>query len=416
MDRETTRLALLVYPDLQGFVLDDGTMITEVSQALYGIIEAAYLWYKEVTGTLKSVGYKIIDADRGVVRKGTKGNDLIATIHVDDLMASASDTPTGQKLDEEFWGILERKYKGIVIQRGPSYRHLSCEINYDKAKGVITKSQTVFLSKILKQHEVSGVESLPCRLNILDPKPSDTFLLSSNAQSSFRSALQQVAYLVLTRPVIAWIVTYLQCRAHHPDSVDLADLWHLLRYLKGSPDVPLVYSPKDTQLRASVDTSYALYGERSHLGYAVTLGGDTNAPVAIKSSTIKLICRSSTEAEIHGVNELTSELLWAIDLLGELGYPQKPVRILEDNQSCITMMQQKPRNFQSKSKHIRVKWKFFRQQYKQGIMYLEHCPTDRMVADLLTKPLGGQLFRRHAQTLHNSVRAVEGCVKAHRKK
>jgi hypothetical protein len=350
-----------------------------------------------------------------VVYKGVHGEDLFASIHVDDLKSSASDNAAGIALDKEFWGILETKYKGLAIQHGPDYRHLSCELHYDKKKGIITKSQTVFLRKILKQHAVSGRETLPYRLDILKEKSAEVSKLSTSEHSSFRSALMQVAYLIQTRPTIAWIIAYLQSKAHAPDQVDLMDLWHLLRYLNAHQDVPLVFQPKDTQLRACADTSYGIYDERSHLGFAITLGGDSNAPVATKSSLIKLICRSSTEAEIHGVNELTSELLWTIDLLTELGYPQEPVAILEDNQSCITMMQQEPRNFQSKSRHIRIKWGFFRQLYKQGLMYLKHCPTDQMPADLLTKPLGGVLFRRHAKTLQN-FDAVEGCVKHHTSK
>ena len=46
------------------------------------------------------------------------------------------------------------------------------------------------------------------------------------------------------------------------------------------------------------------------------------------------------------MNEVVSELLWCRDILEELGYPQQPIAIREDNQSCITMLQQEPRNFQ----------------------------------------------------------------------
>ena len=76
-----------------------------------------------------------------------------------------------------------------------------------------------------------------------------------------------------------------------------------------------------------------------------------------------------------------------------------PIR--EDNQSCITMLQQEPRNFQSKSKHVRVKWAFFRQEYAKRTLFLEYCPTSDMVADLLTKPLGGKAHNRHSTKLFN---------------
>ena len=105
---------------------------------------------------------------------------------------------------------------------------------------------------------------------------------------------------------------------------------------------------------------------------------------------MKTVVRSSTEAEITAVNEVVSDLLWCRDILEELGYAQKAMPIREDNLSCITMLQQEPRNFQSKSKHVRVKWAFFRQEYAKRTLFLEYCHNKNMVADLLTKPLGGK--------------------------
>ena len=60
------------------------------------------------------------------------------------------------------------------------------------------------------------------------------------------------------------------------------------------------------------------------------------------------------------MNEIASEILWCRDVQEELGYPQGKIPIAEDNMSCITMPQKEPRSFHSKSRHVRVKWAFFR--------------------------------------------------------
>lgn len=44
--------------------------------------------------------------------------------------------------------------------------------------------------------------------------------------------------------------------------------------------------------------------------------------MGLKGGRIKTVVRSSTEAEIVGVNEVTSEILWVRDVLVELGFPQ----------------------------------------------------------------------------------------------
>ena len=73
--------------------------------------------------------------------------------------------------------------------------------------------------------------------------------------------------------------------------------------------------------------------------------------------------------------------------------------IFQANQSCITMLQREPRNFVTKSRHVRVKWAFFREEYANRSVKLRYCPTHQMLADLLTKPLGGKLHNLHSSTL-----------------
>ena len=63
------------------------------------------------------------------------------------------------------------------------------------------------------------------------------------------------------------------------------------------------------------------------------------------------------------------------------------------------MLQQEPRNFHSKSRHVRVKWAFFREEYAKRTVKLRFCPTQNMLADLLTKPLGGKVHTLHASRI-----------------
>ena len=62
---------------------------------------------------------------------------------------------------------------------------------------------------------------------------------------------------------------------------------------------------------------------------------------------------------------------------------------------------------QTKSKHVRVKWRFYRQVHRNGLVHLVYCPTADMRADLLTKPLGGNARVRHM----TSILAGAGAVK-----
>ena len=65
------------------------------------------------------------------------------------------------------------------------------------------------------------------------------------------------------------------------------------------------------------------------------------------------------------------------------------------------MMQTEPRDFQTNSRHARVKWAFVRQEHEKGIPRLIYCPTETMRADLLIKPLRGKVFRDHDSAIRD---------------
>uniref|UniRef100_A0A1X7TJD0 Copia protein n=1 Tax=Amphimedon queenslandica TaxID=400682 RepID=A0A1X7TJD0_AMPQE len=48
--------------------------------------------------------------------------------------------------------------------------------------------------------------------------------------------------------------------------------------------------------------------------------------------------------------------------------------------------------FHSRSKHIGIKYHYARQQVKEGNIEIVYCPTEEMVADMLTKGLSQDKF------------------------
>ena len=363
-----------VYPDLANYVTPNGTMVLEVAKALYGLVESAWLWYQELAETLREMGFEVAESDRGLfVKKLTRGGKIIASniisVHVDDLISAASPNTEGTRL-----------------------KHLSWDIQQDTKTGIILRSQTSYIRDMLKTLKVDKMENLPMRANLLSYKP-ETSRLSESKHAYYRSILQKVAYAREGRPDIDFVVAYLQRQQTCPTETDWSDLQHLLYYLNKEPEHWIVHNPSDLQLRAYVDSSYNIAADgSSHYGYLLTVG---HSLVGLKGGRIKTVVRSSTEAEIVGVNEVTSEILWARDVLIELGYPQDEIHIAEDNSSCITMLQTEPRNFQTNSRHVRVKWAFFRQEAEKQLLKLVYCPTEKMRADILTKPLRGNVFRGH---------------------
>jgi hypothetical protein len=65
--------------------------------------------------------------------------------------------------------------------------------------------------------------------------------------------------------------------------------------------------------------------------------------------------------------------------------------ILCDNQSCIRLSEN-PVCY-DRSKHIEIKYHFIREMIHKGAVKLQYVPTDKQVADVLTKPLSRVKFQ-----------------------
>lgn len=67
----------------------------------------------------------------------------------------------------------------------------------------------------------------------------------------------------------------------------------------------------------------------------------------------------------------------------------------EDNQSAIKLVKNgKSRN---RTKYIDVKYHFVTDLVKRKIIEIQYCPTDEMIADMMTKPLESVKLKKHRE-------------------
>ena len=159
-DKHTTRLIIDTFPEYRDYALPNGTMILRVEKAMYGLIESAWLWYKELEKHLLSIGYTVSSSDRALFYKKTFRDGVcvasnIASVHVDDIASAATPNADGLLLENEFWDSMEKKWPGIKRQSGPYYRHLSWNIHQDPVTRKITKSQRDYILELV---QASGIE------------------------------------------------------------------------------------------------------------------------------------------------------------------------------------------------------------------------------------------------------------------
>ena len=63
-DRYVTSLIVKNLPKYKDYVRPNGTMVLRVKKAMYGLVESAWLWYKEFEKQLTSIGYSVSIHDR----------------------------------------------------------------------------------------------------------------------------------------------------------------------------------------------------------------------------------------------------------------------------------------------------------------------------------------------------------------
>ena len=88
------------------------------------------------------------------------------------------------------------------------------------------------------------------------------------------------------------------------------------------------------------------------------------------------------------------EAIWMQQLVGDMeNKSTSPIMIYEDNQSAICMT--KNPQFHGRAKHIDIKFHFIREQVEKGTVNLKYCPSEEMIADMLTKGLSKDKFYKN---------------------
>jgi hypothetical protein len=152
-------------------------------------------------------------------------------------------------------------------------------------------------------------------------------------------------------------------------------------------------------IRWWVDASYAVHPDlKSHTGATMTLG---KGSVYSMSTRQKLNTRSSTEAELVGVNDAMSIILWTRHFLEAQGYKVEKNVVYQDNESAMLLEKNGRQSSGKRTRHLEVRYFFVTDNINRNKMSIEYCPTGAMIADYFTKPLQGSSFTKLLRKILN---------------
>ncbi|GKC84060.1 hypothetical protein Tco_1139777, partial [Tanacetum coccineum] len=103
-----------------------------------------------------------------------------------------------------------------------------------------------------------------------------------------------------------------------------------------------------------------------------------------------IVATSSCEAEYVAAASCCGQVLWIQNQLLDYGFNFMNTKIFIDNQSTISIV--KNPVFHQRTKHIEIRHHFIRDAYEKRLIEVDKIPTERNVADLLTKKFDGPRF------------------------
>ena len=112
-------------------VFENGRKViyAEVLQALYGMLVAALLWYKQFRSDLETIGFEFNPYDPCVANRMVNGKKHTMRFHVDDLMSSHMEA----KVNDQFLVWLNKKYGGygaVKATRGKRHDYLGMTLDF----------------------------------------------------------------------------------------------------------------------------------------------------------------------------------------------------------------------------------------------------------------------------------------------
>ncbi len=401
LDRELTEKAAEGMPELAEFV-QDGKLIVRVERAMYGLIQSAKLWYNELTRYLESKGFKKSQADECVLVK-RMGNDnyIVIVLYVDDILV------LGGVTEDRHWvkQILIDEYQKITFDEGKRLTYLGMTIN--KVERGFEVSMKSYIEDILSFYgkEVNTCIT-PAKVKLFEPGNSEQRVDAV----IFHSVVAKLLYLGKRgRPDILLPVQFLCTRVKGPTMEDQRKLERVLGYLKLTKAWRRVFNDSQfDKVETYIDASFALHADgKSQSGCMVFLG---NTLVHDGCRKQRIVTRNSTEAELVALSDYIEEGELIEAFLADIGDLMLEELITathlvyQDNQPTMDIVMDA--GCKQRSKYMKVRAAYVAERVGTGELALQYIHTSRMIADLLTKPLGGDLFHKHAQAALGRLPAV----------
>jgi hypothetical protein len=371
-----------------------------LKKALYGTLRAALLFWRRLSSQLMEWGFVTNPYDPCVVNKMINGKQCTILWHVDDLKISHVDPEVVTSVIELVEGEFGKEAP-LTIMRGKVHEYLGMTIDFS-TKSKVRFSMIDYIRNILDElpPDMNGENSTPAASFLFDVD-EDCERLDEETSNLFHHNTAKLLFLCKrARPDIQTAVAFLCTRVKGPDTDDYKKLTRVMKYLRGTVNMPLTLEANGSAIfKWWIDASYGVHPDmRSHTGGVLSLG---KGAVYATSTRQKVGTKSSTEAELVGVSDVLSQVIWTRYFMEAQGYAVKDSIVYQDNQSAMLMEKNGRASSGKRTRHINIRYFFVTDRVANRELSIEYCPTKEMFADFFTKPLQGTPFRAFRDWIMN---------------
>jgi len=209
-------------PSLYGpkVVQENGKRIIYVMvlRAIYGMMEAALLWYKKFRGELEEKGFVFNPYDPCVANMDVKSSQQTIIFHVDDLKSSHQDPKVKKK--KKKW--LNKKYGEhgkVTSKRGKQHEYLGMTLNFEE-KGAVKIEMMRYVEDMFKSFPIhftdKQVATTPAGYRIFDQGSGKA--LNQARKETFHTTVAKGLFLAKRgRPNIQQTIALLCTRVQAPN-------------------------------------------------------------------------------------------------------------------------------------------------------------------------------------------------------
>jgi hypothetical protein len=341
-------------------------LYVKLLNALYEILKAALLFYKKLTKDLITIGFQLNPYDPCVANKTINGKQMTLCWHVDDMKISHYETKKVDQmvtwLRKMYEHLFEDGSGAMKIKRGKVHEYIGMTLDFC-VPGEVKVTMLPYVKEIVDDFtKITGdtKTAVTPAADHLFKIDQDAELLSEEMGKVFHNFTAKCLFLTKrARPDILTPVAFCTTRVRKPDQDDWKKLQRMIRYLRGSLELPLILSADGTSIiKWWVNGSHGVhYDMRGHTGGMASLGKGALMPTSTRQ---KINTRSSTETELVGADDMMPQIMWTNYFMNAQGYGLTQTILYQDNQSAILLEKNGKMSSGKRTKHVNIRYYFIK--------------------------------------------------------